>query len=146
MAKVAPDGPVYQAGTLSGNPLSVAAGIAALTALRAPGKFDDIVKTTDGLCESLRRTAQDQQVPVCVQQVGTMFTLFFTDADSVPTLNAVGKCDFDAFKTYFHAMRDNGVSLPPSQYEANFVSAAHGDAAIRTTLSAAKTAFALIRG
>ena len=144
MARIAPDGPVYQAGTLSGNPLSVAAGIACLEAIRADGAFDRIVSQATRLCEGLRAAAANAGVPVCVQQVGTMFTLFFTDASAVTSLTDVQGCNFDRFSAYFHAMRDRGVSLPPSQYEANFVSLAHDDEVIAETLTAAAHAFAVI--
>ncbi|MFT7621390.1 MAG: glutamate-1-semialdehyde 2,1-aminomutase [Myxococcota bacterium] len=144
MANVAPEGGVYQAGTLSGNPLSVAAGLATLARLTAPEVFESAVAQTTRLCEGLRAAAADAGIDVCVQQVGTMFTMFFTGADTVATLADVQVCNFDHFKAYFHAMRDQGVSLPPSQYEANFVSTAHDASAIDFTLAAARRALAAL--
>jgi len=136
MACVAPEGPVYQAGTLSGNPLSVAAGIATLSALLTEGTFDAIVDHTSTLCEGIRTAAIHAGVSVCVQQVGTMFTTFFSPKDSIGGLSDVQECDFDAFKTFFHTMRDHGINLPPSQYEACFVSAAHDASSLQQTLDA----------
>ena len=145
MGHVAPDGPVYQAGTLSGNPLSVAAGIATLDVLSRPGTFSALVEATTELCEGLRGAASAAGVDVCVQQVGSMFTLFFTDQPLVSGLTDVGRCNFERFSAYFHAMRDRGVSLPPSQYEACFMSTAH-DASIRSrTLQAAASSLDALR-
>ena len=134
MRNVAPEGAVYQAGTLSGNPLSVAAGLATLTALRQPGVFERAVSAATQICDGLSALAQQKGVPLCVQRVGTMFTAFFTDAEQVTTLSDVQACDFDNFRVFFHACRDHGVNLPPSQYEACFVSAAHDEHAITTAL------------
>ena len=125
MRNVAPEGAVYQAGTLSGNPLSVAAGLATLTELKKPGVFDRAVTSATQICEGLRALAREKNVPLCVQRVGTMFTAFFTEASSVQSLADVQACDFERFTVFFHACRDRGVNLPPSQYEACFVSAAH---------------------
>ena len=144
MGHVAPEGGVYQAGTLSGNPLSVAAGIATLDVLSVPGTFDTIRDQTQALCEGLKSAADNANVPVTIQRVGTMFTLFFRDSGPIRSLNDVQGCDFDAFKKYFHAMRDGGVSLPPSQYEACFVSNAHEDAVVETTIRVAKTVFSTV--
>ena len=141
MGHVAPDGPVYQAGTLSGNPLSVAAGIATLEALGAPGVFDALVASTTTLVEGLRDAAKEAGLPLCVQQVGSMFTAFMTGSAALTTLEDVKGCDFDRFSKYFHGMRDHGVSLPPSQYEACFVSTAHDANAIESTLEAARVVF-----
>ena len=147
MAHVAPEGTVYQAGTLSGNPLSVAAGIATLRAIRAEGVFDGLCAQAQKLVAGLEAAAADAGVSVTVNRVGTMFTTFFTSAPGAPVagLSDVQGCDFDAFKAFFHGMRDRGVSLPPSQYEACFVSAAHDDAAVAHTLDAARGAFSALR-
>ena len=134
MRNVAPEGAVYQAGTLSGNPLSVAAGLATLNELRLPGVFERAQAAATRICEGLDDMAQQKGIPLCVQRVGTMFTAFFTDAAEVCTLSDVQKCDFERFKRFFHACRDYGVNLPPSQYEACFVSAAHDDAAVDAAL------------
>ena len=134
MRHVAPEGPVYQAGTLSGNPLSVAAGLATLSELRLPGVFEQAVRSAQAICTGLSDLAQQKGIPLCVQRVGTMFTAFFTDADRVSTLSDVQACDFERFTAFFHACRDRGVNLPPSQYEACFVSAAHDTEAVETAL------------
>jgi glutamate-1-semialdehyde 2,1-aminomutase len=144
MGCVAPDGPVYQAGTLSGNPLSTAAGIAALEQLSEDGVFDGIVATTRELCEGLTAAAADHQVDSAVQQVGTMFTLFFGATQQVTNHSDVSQCNFEQFNAYFHGMRDLGINLPPSQYEACFVSAAHDQIDIEGTLDAARQVFATL--
>ncbi len=144
MGNVAPEGGVYQAGTLSGNPLSVAAGIATLDVLGAPGTFEAISSQTQTLCDGLRAAASEHNVPVTVQRVGTMFTVFFTGSDSLASLEDVQGCDFESFKRFFHAMRDGGVSLPPSQYEACFVSHAHDDRAVETTIRVAQGVFSAL--
>jgi glutamate-1-semialdehyde 2,1-aminomutase len=144
MATVAPEGPVYQAGTLSGNPLSVAAGIATLDAISSDGVFDALVGTTRRLVAGIQDVADQAGVCVTIQHVGSMFTVFVrSDGDRSPLtdLEDVKRCDFEAFSTYYHAMRDSGVNLPPSQYEACFVSTAHDDAAVQNTLDAARVAF-----
>ena len=141
MANVAPEGAVYQAGTLSGNPLSVAVGLATLQELSKPGIFQGAADFTARLCQELRDIAASAGIPAVVQQVGTMFTVFFSDRGQVTGLADVQACDFERFKAYFHGMRDRGVSLPPSQYEACFVSAAHDEAAMDATLTAAKAVF-----
>ena len=144
MAHVAPDGGVYQAGTLSGNPLAMAAGLAALDVLARPGTFDRIAATTERLCQGLEEAAEQAGVPVTVARCGTMFTVFFARAPEgrLRSLDAIqAHADLPAFRRYFHAMRDRGVNLPPSQYEACFVSLAHDDDAIATTLRAAREAF-----
>jgi glutamate-1-semialdehyde 2,1-aminomutase len=146
MRNVAPEGAVYQAGTLSGNPLSVAAGLATLTELMKPGVFDRAVNSATEICEGLRQLADEKGVPLCVQQVGTMFTAFFTDANRVQSLADVQACDFDKFKAFFHLCRDQGVNLPPSQYEACFVSAAHDDAANRHALNVFRHALDALNG
>ena len=144
MGHVAPEGGVYQAGTLSGNPLSVAAGIATLDTLQSEGVFDALCARAEKLCRLLAQAANAAGVTVTCQRVGSMFTLFFRANDErgvLTNLRDVQACDFDAFATYFHAMRDRGVSLPPSQYEACFVSTAHDADAIDRTMRAATAAF-----
>jgi len=144
MGHVAPEGGVYQAGTLSGNPLSVAAGIATLDVLSAPGFFEKICTQAQQLCHRLQESASNHNVPVTIQRVGTMFTVFFRSAGPIRTLRDVQACDFESFKAFFHAMRDGGVSLPPSQYEACFVSAAHDDTVVAATNTVARSAFASV--
>ncbi len=144
MEKIAPLGPVYQAGTLSGNPVAVAAGIATLKATEAPGFYDRLSKSTRALTEGLAAAAKRAGVPFCAQSVGGMFGIYF--ASAVPdTYDAVMACDRERFNRFFHAMLDAGVYLAPSAYEAGFVSAAHGEAEIAATIEAAERAFAQIR-
>ena len=141
MGQVSPTGPIYQAGTLSGNPLATAAGIATLRQLEDPALFQHIEETALELQMGLGDLARAFGVPAVVQRMGTMLTVFFTD---VPPLNFddVRACDHSRFARFHGAMLDAGVYLPPSGYEAWFVSAAHGPAEIELTLDAAKIAFA----
>jgi glutamate-1-semialdehyde 2,1-aminomutase len=127
MQQVAPAGPVYQAGTLSGNPLAMAAGIATLDILSTPGLWDRAERWAARAADAISRAAASAGVPVTVQRVGTMFTAFFTDR---PVRDYAGAKSTDraAFNRFFHAMLDAGVYLPPSAFEAAFTSASHGDA------------------
>jgi len=143
MEKLAPLGPVYQAGTLSGNPVAVAAGLATLKLLQAPEFYEKLSSMTRKLTDGLTVVAQDLGIPFCAQSVGGMFGLYFSAA--VPTCYAeVMQCDKEKFNIFFHAMLDEGVYLAPSAFEAGFVSAAHGDAEIAATLEAARRAFAKV--
>jgi glutamate-1-semialdehyde 2,1-aminomutase len=144
MECVAPLGPVYQAGTLSGNPVAVAAGIATLRLTQATGFYSALERTTRALTDGLQRASRRHRVPFAAQAVGGMFGLYF--AASVPDSYAqVMACDKDRFKRFFHAMLDAGIYLAPSAYEAGFVSAAHTDADINETLATAERAFADMR-
>ena len=141
MEKIAPLGPVYQAGTLSGNPLSVAAGLVTLKKIAAPGFYEQLTARTKLLVAGLSAAAQQQGVIFSAQAVGGMFGLYF--AAACPTSYAeVMKCDKEAFNRFFHAMLEKGVYLAPSAFEAGFVSAAHGDADIAATVAAAAAVFA----
>jgi glutamate-1-semialdehyde 2,1-aminomutase len=143
MQCVAPTGPVYQAGTLSGNPVAVAAGLATLKLVQAPGFFDRLSATAQTLCEGLSAAARERGATFSAHSVGGMFGIYFRSA--VPTSYAeVMECDRDAFNRFFHAMLAQGVYLAPSAYEAGFVSSAHDAAAIEKTLAAARAAFAEI--
>jgi glutamate-1-semialdehyde 2,1-aminomutase len=143
MEKIAPLGPVYQAGTLSGNPVAVAAGLATLALTRAPGFHDALARTTRALTDGLAAAARKHGVAFSAQAVGGMFGIYF--AKQPPrTYAEVMACDVHAFNRFFHAMLDRGVYLAPSAYEAGFVSAAHGDAEITATLAAAAYAFAAL--
>jgi glutamate-1-semialdehyde 2,1-aminomutase len=140
MEKIAPLGPVYQAGTLSGNPLAVAAGLATLRKLEAPGFFERLGAATRSLCEGLVSAGRKRGVPFSAQAVGGMFGLYFRAAP--PSSYAeVMQCDAEAFKQFFHGMLERGVYLAPSAYEAGFVSSAHSDADIAATVAAAEAAF-----
>ncbi len=140
MEMVAPAGPVYQAGTLSGNPLAMAAGLATLDALTTPGLWDGIAERTARLAEGLADAAREAGLPVHIASVGTMFTLFFTDTPVTDWATAAS-ADTDRYARFFRAMLDEGVYLPPSQFEACFLSAAHTDADLDATLTAARRAF-----
>jgi glutamate-1-semialdehyde 2,1-aminomutase len=141
MEKIAPLGPVYQAGTLSGNPLSVAAGLATLKLIRAPGFYESLTAKTKRLCEGLTNAAQAHGIAFTAQSVGGMFGLYFSER--VPQNYAeVMQCDQAAFNRFFHAMLDAGHYLAPSAFEAGFVCAAHSEADIDTTIAAARDIFA----
>jgi len=140
MEKIAPLGPVYQAGTLSGNPVAVAAGLATLALVEAPGFQDRIEATARALVDGLVAEARKAGVAFSAQSIGSMFGLYFRA--SPPTSFAeVMQCDKDRFNKFFHAMLGRGVYLAPSAYEAGFVSAAHGAVEIEATLGAARDAF-----
>ena len=141
MQKIAPLGPVYQAGTLSGNPVAVAAGLATLALTEAPGFYDRLAAQTRALTDGLAAAAKRAGVAFRAQAVGGMFGLYF--ADRIPASYAdVMACDKERFNRFFHAMLDAGVYFAPSAYEAGFVSAAHGDDDIAETVRLAKRAFA----
>jgi glutamate-1-semialdehyde 2,1-aminomutase len=141
MQKIAPLGPVYQAGTLSGNPVAVAAGLATLALTEAPGFYDRLAAKTRALTDGLAAAAKRAGVSFCANAVGGMFGLYF--ADRVPASYAeVMACDKERFNRFFHAMLDDGVYFAPSAYEAGFVSAAHGDGDIAETIRKAERAFA----
>lgn len=144
MEKLAPVGPVYQAGTLSGNPVAVAAGLATLKLLQSPGFYENLTRMTKKLTDGLTAVAREAGVAFCAQSVGGMFGLYF--CATPPTSYAeVMQCDKEAFNRFFHAMLDEGVYLAPSAFEAGFVSAAHGDAEIEATLEAARRVFAKLK-
>jgi glutamate-1-semialdehyde 2,1-aminomutase len=140
MEMIAPTGPVYQAGTLSGNPVAMAAGLANLDLITQPGFYEKLEQKTAFLVDGLRAAAKDADVPMAFAQVGGMFGLFFTDAVEVTSFEQVMACDVEAFKTFFHGMLDGGVYLAPSAYEAGFVSNAHSEDDLRQTISAARAA------
>ena len=142
MEQIAPLGPVYQAGTLSGNPIAMAAGLATLDIISQPGFYEPVFQRTHQLCEGLRDAARGAGIPFTTNHVGTMFGGFFTDAESVENYGQVMACDNDAFNRFFHLMLEHGVYLAPASYEAGFMSSAHGDGDIAQTIAAARTAFA----
>jgi len=140
MDKLAPQGPVYQAGTLSGNPVSVAAGLATLQAISEPGFHARLAASTKKLVDGLAAAAREAGVSFCADSVGGMFGLYF--APTPPTSFAeVMQCDKEKFNRFFHAMLDRGVYLAPSAFEAGFVSAAHTGADIDATIAAAREVF-----
>jgi len=144
MEMIAPAGPVYQAGTLSGNPLAMCAGIETLKELSQPGVWDRLEKTTAELERGLASAARAQGVPVCTAIVGSMFGMFFTPGP-VTDWESARVSDTAAFSRFFRAMLEAGVYLAPSQFEAGFVSTAHGPSEVAQTLSAAEAAFSAAR-
>lgn len=141
MERIAPLGPVYQAGTLSGNPVAVAAGLATLKLVQAAGFYERLTASTQRLMDGLEKAARDAGRKFCAQSVGGMFGLYF--ADKAPqTYAQVMACDREAFNRFFHAMLEGGVYLAPSAFEAGFVSSAHGTAEIDATIEAARSALA----
>ena len=145
MEKIAPLGPVYQAGTLSGNPVAMAAGLKTLELISEPDFFEQLGQKTEKLISGLVSAATDAGVSTTENHLGGMFGLFFTNADKVTDFAASMACDQTQFKQFFHAMLDQGVYLAPSAFEAGFVSAAHTEEDLDATLNAARTAFAAIK-
>lgn len=141
MEKIAPLGPVYQAGTLSGNPVAVAAGLVTLKATRAPGFYDSLAARTKQLTDGLTAAAKKHGVTFCAQSVGGMFGLYFS-ATPPTSFAEVMQCDKEAFNRFFHGMLETGHYLAPSAFEAGFVSAAHTEADIAATIAAAEAIFA----
>ncbi|KAA8725893.1 glutamate-1-semialdehyde 2,1-aminomutase [Ewingella americana] len=142
MDALAPTGPVYQAGTLSGNPIAMAAGIACLTQVSQPGVHQTLTELTTRLAEGLVDAAQKENIPFVVNHVGGMFGLFFTDAETVTSYQDVMKCNVERFKKFFHLMLEEGVYLAPSAFEAGFMSLAHTQEDIQRTIDAARRCFA----
>jgi glutamate-1-semialdehyde 2,1-aminomutase len=145
MDMVAPAGPMYQAGTLSGNPLAMTAGIETLEALREPGVFEDLVARTERLCAGVGDAAQSAGVPVYQTQVGTMFCTYFSQGP-VTNWPTASESDTERFGRFFQAMLERGVYLAPSQFEAGFTSVVHSDDVIEATVEAAAAAFSLDKG
>ncbi len=144
MEQIAPLGPVYQAGTLSGNPIAMAAGIATLDIISADGFYEPLFARTRALCEGLRTAASTAGVPFTTNHAGTMFGGFFTREPAIVNYAQVMACDTAAFNRFFHLMLDAGVYLAPASYEAGFMSSAHSDEDITATVSAATDAFAAL--
>jgi glutamate-1-semialdehyde 2,1-aminomutase len=140
MKWVAPEGPVYQAGTLSGNPLAMAAGIAALKILKNGSVYPKLERMTTELTSGLRKAADQAGIPIQINSIGSMFTVFFTGAP-VTNFQTAGQSDTARYGKFFHALLKKGVYFPPSQYETCFVSAAHTHDDIKNTVHAAKEAF-----
>jgi len=143
MELIAPSGAVYQAGTLSGNPLAMSAGIATLKVLQTEGIWDKLEAGANRIVSGIEKIAKQAQINIRTSRVGTMFSVFFTD-QHVTDWNSVRSCDTNLFSKYFLAMMENGVYLPPSQFEANFVSLAHSNEIIEKTLRAAERSFSRI--
>ena len=144
MEHLAPLGPVYQAGTLSGNPVAMAAGLTTLNLLSEPGFHQALTEKTTRLLDGLTEAAHAEGVAFTTAQAGAMFGLFFTDQSRISSFAEVMACDSERFNRFFHAMLDQGVYLAPSAFEAGFVSAAHSDEDIDATIAAARKAFAKV--
>ena len=141
MAHLAPEGPVYQAGTLSGNPIAMAAGLAALNELEAEGFYQSLTEKTTYLLKGIQQKADECKIALTTSQVGGMFGLFFTEADKVETFAQVQECDGEKFKRFFHLCLEQGVYLAPSAFEAGFVSAAHSYDQLDKTIEGIGKAF-----
>lgn len=142
MEYLAPVGPIYQAGTLSGNPIAMAAGYACLNQLTDVGFYETLASQTEMLAEGLKRVAKEQNIPLVVNYVGGMFGLFFTDAEHVTCYQDAVSCDTERFKKFFHLMLEEGIYLAPSAFEAGFMSIAHSKDIIQKTIDAAQRCFA----
>ena len=142
MRHISPDGPVYQAGTLSGNPVAMSAGLVMLDELSQPGVYEQLTDYTTQLLAGLKERANTANVALHTSQVGAMFGLFFTDQSQVTCFAETMACDAQKFGRFFHLMLEQGVYLAPSAFEAGFVSTAHGDVELAHTLAAAERAFA----
>ena len=140
MEQIAPLGPVYQAGTLSGNPIAMAAGLATLDIISEPGFYQPLFERTRQLCEGLQGAADRAGVAFTTNHAGTMFGGFFTGEQNISNYGQVMACDTAAFNTFFHRMLEAGVYLAPASYEAGFMSSAHSEADIAATVDAAATA------
>jgi glutamate-1-semialdehyde 2,1-aminomutase len=141
MEQIAPLGPVYQAGTLSGNPVAMAAGLATLDIISAADFYPPLFARTEELCRGMRAAAVAAGVPFTTNCAGTMFGGFFTSADRVTNYSQVMACDTEAFNRFFHFMLEQGIYLAPASYEAGFMSSAHSQADIDATVAAAAHAF-----
>jgi glutamate-1-semialdehyde 2,1-aminomutase len=141
MNTLAPDGPVYQAGTLAGNSIAMASGIATLEAISAPNFFDPIIKRTKYLVEGLIERAQQAGIALTGNHAGTMWGIFFTEEDRVYRYDQVISCDTLRFSSFFHGMLEQGIYLAPASFEAGFMSAAHSEQDIDNTLTAATKVF-----
>ncbi|MGX5200880.1 glutamate-1-semialdehyde 2,1-aminomutase [Aliikangiella sp. IMCC44632] len=142
MQHLAPAGPVYQAGTLSGNPIAMTAGLTALTLLSEDDFYPPIYQYCEDLVSGLQRLADKHQVPFTTNHVGSMFGLFFTDEKNISRFSQVANSNLDRFKKFFHFMLEEGVYLAPSAFEAGFISSAHTQETLQQTLEAADKAFA----
>ncbi len=144
MSAIAPDGPVYQAGTLSGNPVAMAAGLATLEKIDKPGFHESLAETTRALATGLARAANDAGIPLATESEGGMFGFVFTADKPVRSYETVAAADIGRFRHFFHGMLDEGIYFAPSAFEAGFVSAAHGEDEIEETLDAAGRVFSAL--
>lgn len=140
MEHLAPSGPVYQAGTLSGNPIAMSAGLAALNAIQAPGMYDTLSANTEKLALGIQAQAHELSIPMTVNYAGSMFGLFFTDVEKVVNYQQAINCNTEQFNRFYHKMLELGVYMAPASYEAGFVSVMHSEAIIDQTIQVARAA------
>ncbi len=145
MQMIAPSGPVYQAGTLSGNPVAMAAGLKTLELLEQPGFYENLSSKTTKLVEGLQKLADEAGIPFTTNHVGSMFGFFFTSEKKVTNFKQVMACDIPRFNKFFHGMLKRGIYLAPASYEAGFMSGAHTDDDLKATLQAANEVFQKIK-
>ena len=138
---LAPDGGVYQAGTLSGNPVAMAAGLVTLQKVNGDSFYQSLEKMTEKLVTGLMEKAAVAGIPMLANHVGPMFGLFFTDQEKVTCFDEVMNCNGDRFNAFFHGMLDRGIYLAPSAFEAGFISSAHTEEDIQRTIEAAEQVF-----
>ncbi len=141
MSHIAPLGPVYQAGTLSGNPLAMASGLAMLNEISQPGFHEELGAKAKKLIDGLKQAAMDSGVPMTTHQVGGMFGFFFSNESTITRYDQVMQCDMEKFRTFYHGMLQKGIYLAPSAFEAGFISSAHTDEDIAATVNAAAEVF-----
>lgn len=146
MERLAPVGAVYQAGTLSGNPVAMTAGLVTLERIAEPGFFDELGEKTRGLAERLADLGEKHGIPVSTNQAGGMFGFFFSAERPITRYSQVVACDLDRFKRFFHGMLEKGIYLAPSAFETGFMSAAHKAGDIEETLAAAELVFKQLGG
>ena len=144
MDYIAPVGPVYQAGTLSGNPVSMAAGLAMMQLVQQEGVYEQLFAKTKKIAEGMQAVADEAGIPFTVNYIGSMWGGFFTTDKKVSNYAQVMACDNDRFNKFFHGMLEGGVNLAPASYEAAFMSTAHTDADIEETLNVARKVFATL--
>ena len=145
MEQVSPLGPVYQAGTLSGNPVAMAAGLANLELISAEGFYEPLFAKTTALCKGMQAAADEAGIPFTTNHAGSMFGVFFSTEEHVTRYDQVINSNTEAFNSFFHSMLDHGVNLAPASYEAGFLSTAHSDSDIAESIAAAASAFASIK-
>ncbi len=141
MNHITPDGPVYQAGTLSGNPVAMSAGLTTLNLISTPNFFDQLTATTLSLVDGLQKKADAAGIPFTTNAVGGMFGLFFSEAESISSFDQVMNCNQERFNTFFHGMLEKGIYIAPSAFEAGFVSSAHSENDIEETITIAEQVF-----
>ncbi|BCV46097.1 glutamate-1-semialdehyde 2,1-aminomutase [Shewanella algae] len=145
MQYIAPTGPVYQAGTLSGNPIAMTAGLAQLEALSEPGLYEELAAKTKRIAEGFKAASDKHGIPMAINYVGGMFGFFFTDEEKITGFEQVTKCNMEQFRAFYHGMLDEGIYLAPSAFEAGFLSMAHGEQELQATLDAADRVLARMK-